>query len=200
MSRRVPEPYLSAWQAVLTAHASVVARVEQALHEADLPPLSWYDVLWAVRGAPGRRVRMAELADRLTLSRGGLTKLAHRLEDAGLLGRQPAEDDGRGLYAVLTDAGEDMLRRMWPVYSRVLRETIVEPISAEEAAAIAAGLQRATAAASGRRAEGDRTPNPRTRRDGAAQDGVRSLARRGRGAAGSAVPSERSDQAGEGGH
>ena len=148
MSRRVPEPYLSAWQAVLTAHASVVARVEEALQDAGLPPLSWYDVLWAVRRAPGRRVRMAELAGRLTLSRGGLTKLADRLAVAGLLRRQPAEDDGRGLYAVLTDAGEDMLRRMWPVYARVLRETFVETISADEAAAIAAGLHRATAAAS----------------------------------------------------
>jgi DNA-binding MarR family transcriptional regulator len=151
MSRRVPEPHLSAWQAVLTAHASVVARVEEALEEADLPPLSWYDVLWAVRGAPGRRVRMAELAGRLTLSRGGLTKLADRLAVAGLLRRQPAEDDGRGLYAVLTDAGEDMLRRMWPVYARVLRETFVETISADEAAAITAGLHRATAAASATR-------------------------------------------------
>lgn len=151
MSRRVPEPHLSAWQAVLTAHASVVARVEEALEEADLPPLSWYDVLWAVRRAPGRRVRMAELAGRLTLSRGGLTKLADRLAVAGLLRRQPAEDDGRGLYAVLTDAGEAMLRRMWPVYARVLRETFVETISADEAAAIAAGLHRATAAAAATR-------------------------------------------------
>ena len=151
MSQRVPEPHLNAWQAVLAVHASVVARVEEALAEAGLPPLSWYDVLWAVRSAPGRRVRMAELADRLTLSRGGLTKLADRLAVAGLLRRQPAEDDGRGLYAVLTDAGEDMLRRMWPVYARVLRETFVETISADEAAAIAAGLQRATAAASATR-------------------------------------------------
>lgn len=155
MSQRVPEPHLNAWQAVLTAHAAVVARVEEALEEADLPPLSWYDVLWAVRRAPGRRVRMAELADRLTLSRGGLTKLADRLEAAGLLRREPAEDDGRGLYAVLTDAGEDMLRRMWPVYARVLRELFVDTISADEAAAVAAGLHRATAAAS---ASGRRRP------------------------------------------
>ena len=143
MSPRVPEPHLSAWQAVLNAHASVVARVEDALAEADLPPLAWYDVLWALRRAPGRRVRMAELAGSLTLSRGGLTKLADRLEATGLLHREPAEDDGRGLYAVLTEAGNDMLRRMWPVYSRVLRETFVEAMSADEAAVIAAGLDRA---------------------------------------------------------
>jgi len=137
MSPRVPEPHLSAWQALLHAHASVVARVEDALAEAGLPPLAWYDVLWALRSAPGRQVRMAELADRLTLSRGGLTKLAGRLEAAGLLRREPARHDGRGVYAVLTEAGEALLRKMWPVYSRVLRETFVETISADEAAAVA---------------------------------------------------------------
>jgi DNA-binding MarR family transcriptional regulator len=125
----------------------VVARIEGALADADLPPLSWYDVLWALRSTPGRRTRMAELATRLTISRGGLTKLVDRLEAAGLLRREPAEQDGRGYYATLTDAGNNTLRRMWPVYSRVLRETFVTALSADEAAVIAAALSRATAAA-----------------------------------------------------
>jgi DNA-binding MarR family transcriptional regulator len=144
---RVPAYTLTAWRAVLNAHSAVVARVEEALGEAALPPLPWYDVLWAIRRAAERRVRMAELAESLTLSRGGLTKLADRLETAGLLRREPVNDDGRGLYAVLTQAGEEMLQRMWPVYSRVLRETFVDAISADEATVIATALDRAKAAA-----------------------------------------------------
>ena len=147
VSRGVPEPYLAAWRSVLNAHVAVVARVEEALASADLPPLAWYDVLWAVRRAPARRVRMAELAEGLTISRGGLTKLADRLEAKGLLRREPAGDDGRGFYAALTEAGEEMLRRMWRVYSRVLRETFVAAMSADEAAVIAAALDRAKVAA-----------------------------------------------------
>jgi DNA-binding MarR family transcriptional regulator len=147
MRRRVPESHLSAWRALLNAHTSVIARVEEDLAAADLPPLAWYDLLWAIRRAPGRRIRMAELADSLTISRGGLTKLADRLEAAGLMRREPADDDGRGLYAVLTDAGDEMLRRMWPVYARVLRETFVSAMTDDEAAVIAAGLDRAKAAA-----------------------------------------------------
>jgi DNA-binding MarR family transcriptional regulator len=147
MAPTVPEPHLSAWRALLNSHAALVARVEEALAEADLPPLAWYDLLWAVRRAPERRVRMAELAASLTLSRGGLTKLADRLETAGLLRREPADDDGRGFYAVLTQDGNNLLRRMWPVYSRVLRETFVAAVSAKEAKAIAAGLTRASNAA-----------------------------------------------------
>src|ERR671925_113261 len=111
MTPRVPEPHLSAWRAVLNTHASTVARVEEALAGAGLPPLAWYDMLWAVRRAPGRQVRMAELADGLTLSRGGVTKLVDRLESEGLLRRERAEDDGRGFYAALTTDGEKMLRR-----------------------------------------------------------------------------------------
>jgi DNA-binding MarR family transcriptional regulator len=147
MARGVPEPHLSGWRAVLNAHAAIVRCVEEALASADLPPLSWYDVLWAIRRAPGHRVRMAELAASLTLSRGGLTKLADRLEAAGLLRREPAADDGRGLYAALTDAGEQMLRRMWPVYSRVLRETFVAAVDPGEAQVIAGALTRARDAA-----------------------------------------------------
>jgi DNA-binding MarR family transcriptional regulator len=128
---------------MLNAHASVVGRVEEALAAADLPPLAWYDVLWAVRRAPGKQARMADLADGLTLSRGGITKLVDRLEAAGLLRRERTEDDGRGFYAVLTDDGERMLRRMWPVYAGVLRETFVDALSEDEAGGSAAGLDRA---------------------------------------------------------
>jgi DNA-binding MarR family transcriptional regulator len=142
MAVGVPEPHLSAWRGVLNTHSTVVGAVEEALADAGLPPLAWYDVLWAIRRAPRHRIRMAELASSLTVSRGGLTKLADRLEDAGLMRREPAEDDGRGLYAVLTAPGEQMLKRMWPVYARVLRETFVAPIREDEAVVISEALSR----------------------------------------------------------
>ena len=141
-SSAIPETHLAAWRAVLNAHTSIVAHAEDALATAELPPLAWYDVLWAIRRAPARRIRMAELAASLTISRGGLTKLADRLENAGLIRREPADDDGRGLYAVLTAEGNTLLRRMWPVYSRALRETFVSTITKDEAAVIAAALGR----------------------------------------------------------
>ena len=142
MNSVVPETHLDAWRAVLNAHTSVVAHVEEALAAAALPPLAWYDVLWAIRRAPNRRIRMAELASSLTISRGGLTKLADRLESAGLIRREPADNDGRGLYAVLTPDGNAVLRRMWPVYSRALREKFVSALSTEDAELIAAALSR----------------------------------------------------------
>lgn len=101
-------------------HARIVRQVEVALAEAELPPLTWYDVLWPLYRAPERRLRMGTLAAETTLSRTGLTRLVDRIEAAGLLRREPAPEDRRGSYVALTRAGDQMLRRMWPVYERVL--------------------------------------------------------------------------------
>jgi DNA-binding MarR family transcriptional regulator len=140
MPSRVPEPHLTAWRSLLNAHAAVTEQAERALREAGLPPLAWYDVLWALRRAPERKLRMGELADNVTLSRGGLTKLVDRLEAAGLLRREASPSDRRGYYAALTEEGERMLRRMWPVYARVLQESFVAALSERDAELLAQAL------------------------------------------------------------
>ena len=50
-------------------------------------PLTSYDVLINLQAAPGRRLRMAELADSVLLSRSGVTRLVDRLERDGLIVR-----------------------------------------------------------------------------------------------------------------
>lgn len=108
----------SAWPLFLTAHAELVGIIESELAAADLPELAWYDVLWALERAPAHRLRLHELAHQLVFSRSNLTRLADRIENAGLLKRERADDDRRGYYAVITAAGLAMRRKMWPVYSR----------------------------------------------------------------------------------
>jgi DNA-binding MarR family transcriptional regulator len=111
---------LDAWRTILSLHAGVVGQVEAALAEAGLPPLGWYDVLWALYEAPQRRLRMSEVADALTISRSTFSRLADRLAREGLIRIDRAPDDGRSRHAVLTAGGTRMLRRMWPVYEREL--------------------------------------------------------------------------------
>jgi DNA-binding MarR family transcriptional regulator len=118
----VDDVTLGAWRELLNAHARITGAVEAALGEASLPPLAWYDVLWPLYRAPGRRLRAGALAGEVTLSRTGLTRLVDRIEHSGLLRREPAPEDRRGSYVVLTPAGAAMLRRMWPVYEQVLDE------------------------------------------------------------------------------
>lgn len=137
MTTSLPEPHLDAWRALLNVHATVVARVEAALARSDLPPLAWYDVLWALHRAPERRLRMSEVADSLTISRSTFSRLADRLEAAGALERRRDREDGRGQYAVLTAAGAELLRRMWPVYERELADALVPALGEAEATRLA---------------------------------------------------------------
>ncbi len=60
---RLAEADLAAWRAFLAAHARIVGDIETALREEELPPLSWYDVLWPLYRAPGHRLRIKELAE-----------------------------------------------------------------------------------------------------------------------------------------
>jgi|SRR5436190_6961153 len=143
MKPDIPAAQLDAWRAVLNAHAAVTGEVERRLAQAELPPLSWYDVLWALRRAPGHSLRMLELARAVvTISPSGLTRLVDRIEAEGLLERRRCATDRRGYEAALTPEGTAMLRRMWPVYAGVLHEHVAAVLGDEEALAVAAGLRR----------------------------------------------------------
>jgi DNA-binding MarR family transcriptional regulator len=123
-------------------HAVLVEKIEARLAEAGLPPLSWYDVLWALERAEDRRLRMSELADMTVLSRSNLTRLVDRLESAGLVERERAADDRRGALAVVTAEGRAMRRKMWPVYSAGIKELFEDHIGSREAAQIGDMLRR----------------------------------------------------------
>jgi DNA-binding MarR family transcriptional regulator len=128
---RIPERDLAAWRAFLAAHARAVGQIEDALREDGLPPLTWYDVLWPLYQAPDHRLRMKDLAEEVVLSRTGLVRLVDRIERAGLLRREPVPGDGRGAYAVITEQGVAMLRRMWPVYARGIRAGFLEAVGTD---------------------------------------------------------------------
>jgi DNA-binding MarR family transcriptional regulator len=115
---RLPDETLGAWRAFLNAHALATKRINRDLAEAGLPDLTWYDVLWALHRAEGRRLRIRELADAVVLSSTGMTRFVDRLETGGLVRREAVPGDRRGAYAVITKEGSALLRRMWPIYER----------------------------------------------------------------------------------
>jgi DNA-binding MarR family transcriptional regulator len=129
LSPLVEQPHLDAWRALLNAHANMTRHIEEALSEAGLPPLAWYDVLWPVYQAKDRRMRMRELAEQVvTISRSGLTRLVDRIVDAGMLEREPTPGDRRGTDVVLTGEGARLLKRMWPVYAEKVNAHFVGPL------------------------------------------------------------------------
>jgi DNA-binding MarR family transcriptional regulator len=118
MSAHVTPSQLTAWRLFITTHTTLIEQIDQELAVAGCVPLQWYDVLVELQEAPDRRLRMAELARRVILSRSSLTHIADRLEREGLLSRERVDTDRRGAYAVLTDQGYQALRAAWPIYAR----------------------------------------------------------------------------------
>src|SRR5215211_5483146 len=86
---------LGAWRGMLRVHAALLRTLDAELDAAHDLPLTSYDVLIYLRNAPAKRLRMAELADSVLLSRSGVTRLVDRLEREGLLTRDTCVDDGR---------------------------------------------------------------------------------------------------------
>ncbi len=123
---------LGAWRGLLRVHAALVRELDAELDEAHDLPLSSYDVLIYLQAAPDKRLRMAELADSVLLSRSGVTRLVDRLEREGLIVRDNCASDGRGLYAVLTDEGEAMLAKARPTHLAGVRERFLKHFSGEE--------------------------------------------------------------------
>jgi DNA-binding MarR family transcriptional regulator len=135
---------LETWRAVVTSQRSLTERVQKALAAEDLPPLSWFEILSAVKRSPTGRPKMSELAEWLTLSRGGITKLVDRLQDAGYLERVACAHDRRSFQAELTPAGERMLAEMRAVYAAEV-ERHLGALSAEEAELVRVALEKVTA-------------------------------------------------------
>src|SRR5437764_597351 len=142
------EQHLAAWRSFLKAHATIIDRIDHNLVAAQRPPLSSYDVLIELYEAPGHRLRMHELAERVVLSRSGLTRLVDRLEAEGLLTRDRSVADRRGAYAVITERGIAALRQTWPIYAQGITEYFAQSLTLEEAQILESALGRSLQAAS----------------------------------------------------
>lgn len=135
-SKAAPDPHREAWTALCRAHAGVTGRLQEALTDAGLPPLAWYEVLDTVAQTTDLRLKMGDLAEALVISRGGLTKLVDRLVKAGLLERAFCATDRRVSYAVLTPSGREVFEEMQPVVIGELRAAFTRSLSVRQAGAL----------------------------------------------------------------
>lgn len=144
MSSKLSKSHNLAWRKFLVAHVMLIEQIERDLAQAELPPLSWYDVLFALSEAPEQKLRLHELAQAVLLSRSNLTRLVDRLEVAGLIQREQCPIDRRGAFAVITDEGVKMLDRMWAVYGSAIEQYFARHLDATEVKFLIKILNRLT--------------------------------------------------------
>jgi len=108
---RMREPTAS-WFAVTSAVNEVEAALGKWLSQRQGLGLTDFRALVILSGAPDRELRIAELAAEVGLNQSSTTRLVARLESNGFAKRDTCPDDGRGVYAVITQAGIDVVTEL----------------------------------------------------------------------------------------
>ena len=80
----------------------------------------------------GGRFKMADLADALVVTRGGVTKIIDRLVDAGLVKRVPSASDRRVIYAEITDDAKAKVRTHQHIFDEIARRRLAELLDQTE--------------------------------------------------------------------
>ena len=132
---------LGAWTSFLRAHATLMRRLDTDLEGETGLALADFDVLAQLAEAHGE-LRMTELADRALISRSGMSRRVARLADEGLVHRDKAGTDGRGVVVALTEAGIARLAETAPVHVRGISKLFVARLDDQELALLERALNK----------------------------------------------------------
>jgi DNA-binding MarR family transcriptional regulator len=133
----------AAWRGMLRLHATVTRELERRLLDERDMSLGQYGILITLVGAPDRRLRMSELAERRLTHPSGVTRIVDQLEREGLVAREVDPDDGRSFHAVLTRRGLERLREAQLTHHAVARELYLGRLSQRDAKQLAELFEKA---------------------------------------------------------
>ena len=134
---------LEAWRSLLEAHATLMRRLDTDLVRETGLALADFDVLAQLAQADGE-LRMTELADRALISRSGMSRRVARLVNEGLVRREKAGTDARGVVVALTKAGLARLAETAPVHARGISKLFVAQLDDQELAFLEHTLSKVT--------------------------------------------------------
>jgi len=133
---------LRAWRGLVRAHACLVKRLDAQLEAEHGLALTSFEVLIRLSDADGGKLRMHDIAASVMLSRSGLTRLVDRLERDGLVDRCSCENDARGAYAVITDAGRTRCTAARATHRAGVRELFLSLYEPDELEQLGSLLER----------------------------------------------------------
>jgi DNA-binding MarR family transcriptional regulator len=135
------DPRIETWRDFLIAHARLQRLLDEDLRAEHDVSLAEYDALLQLAEAPGRRLRMHQLADRVLLSRSGVTRLIDRLVADGSVERDSCQTDARGAEAVLTPAGLERLRDAAGTHLRGIGQHFIDAIEPADLATVGRAMR-----------------------------------------------------------
>jgi DNA-binding MarR family transcriptional regulator len=95
-----------------------------------------YDVLSTLSENLAGQWRARDLAAQLLWSTSRLAHHVGRMEQRGLVARQPCAEDARGALITLTEQGRAILRQAAPLHVASVRRHLIDLLNADEVAAL----------------------------------------------------------------
>jgi DNA-binding MarR family transcriptional regulator len=135
-TRWLDEDEQHTWRSFLTATRLFFDGIERQLQQDSGLPHAYYEILVRLSEAPGRTLRMSELASTSLSSRSRISHAVARLEEMGWVRRRPCEHDKRGQLAELTEAGLAGLETAAPGHVEAVRRGLFDALSPEQVAAL----------------------------------------------------------------
>ncbi|MDQ4116041.1 MAG: MarR family transcriptional regulator [Actinomycetota bacterium] len=120
------------WRAFLAANRLVSERVERQLQSVSGMPQAYYEILVRLSEAPGRTLRMSELAASSLSSRSRVSHAVARMEEAGWIARTSCPTDRRGQLAALTGEGMAVLEGAAPEHVQTVRSVVFDALTREQ--------------------------------------------------------------------
>lgn len=145
----LPEPdalspgEFDAWRGLIRLRETVMREIDRRLRHDGLISLADYGVLITLVTAPGLRLRMSDLGAQRMLTPSGITRVVVRLEEQGLVSREPDPADGRAAFAALTQSGLEALRLAQVVHHATVRELYTGRLTKHELVRLAALFEKA---------------------------------------------------------
>jgi DNA-binding MarR family transcriptional regulator len=135
------------WRTLLEATQLLWDRLARELDDADeagYPGLSLaeYEILVRLSEADGHRLRMSELAQQVVHTRSRLTHTISRMEKRGLVVRESCPEDGRGVFARMTDSGYDLLVETAPLHVEGVRRHVFDQLTDDEVKALGSAMTK----------------------------------------------------------
>jgi DNA-binding MarR family transcriptional regulator len=129
------------WRAFLEGSRLLMHNLERGHQKHGLSATD-YEILVQLSEAPEKRLRMSQLAVRTLLEKSRLSHQITRMEKAGLIERQPCEDDRRGQFAVLTEYGWETIQRVAVDHVNQVREIFLDRMTPEQFAVLGAAFEQ----------------------------------------------------------
>ena len=139
---RTQEVEIVAFARLMRAHALLRRTLESEVLSPRGLTVNDFEALVHLSHEAGHRLRRVDLAERLTLSASGVTRMLDGLEASGLVRKQHCPDDARVTWAVLTDDGAQTLDCVGAEHARALRELFREALDDDETAQLTELLGR----------------------------------------------------------